>query len=97
EIVVFTPDPTRPNVLLEIRSPTDTNSVPAATDVSNWRALVDRLKTSATTTKITLTDRLRTSPSNGAYRDSLAASDLRGNVRFRRLLAPTDTEWAQYR
>ena len=47
--------------------------------------------------KITLTDRLRTSPLTGNYSDSLSPSDLRGNIRFRRLMAPSDTEWSQYR
>jgi hypothetical protein len=82
---------------LEIRSPADNTVVPAATDASGWRTLVDRLKNSTTTTKITLTDRLRTSPASGSYSDSLTASALRGNVRFHRLMAPSDAEWAQYR
>jgi len=97
EIVVFSPDPLRPNALLEVRSPNDSSTVPTATDMTSWRTLVDRLKTSTTTTKITLTDRLRTSPASGGYSDSLSASNLRGNIRFRRLMTPSDTEWSQYR
>lgn len=97
EIVIFSPDPAHPNTLLEIRSPSETSSVPAVTNVSAWRTLTDRLKTSTTTTKITLTDRLRTSPLTGNYSDTLSPSDLRGNIRFRRLMAPSDTEWSQYR
>jgi len=97
EIVIFSPDPARPNALLEIRSPAEATTVPAATDMTNWRSLVDRLKSSTTTTKIALTDRLRTSPASGSYSDSLSAANLRGNVRFRRLMAPSDAEWSQYR
>jgi hypothetical protein len=97
EIVVFSPDPARPNTLLEIRSPTDSSTAPAATDSSGWHTLIDRLKTSPTTTKIVLTDRLRTSPASGSFSDSLSASDLRGNIRFRRLITPSDAEWNQYR
>jgi len=97
EIVVFSPDPTRPNTLLEIRSPTELLAVPSANDMTSWRTLIDRLKNSTTTTKIMLTDRLRASPASGSYSDSLNSSDLRSNVRFRRLMAPSDTEWSQYR
>jgi len=97
EIVVYAPDPAHPNNLVEIRSPTETGVVPTATDMTNWRTLTDRLKTSTTTTKVVLTTRLRTAPLAGDYSDSLSPSDLRGTVRFRRLMAPTDQEWAQYR
>ena len=97
EIVVFSPDPSHPNQLLEIRSPTEATAVPAASDTTGWQTLTDRLKTSASTTKIVLTDRLKTVPVSGTYSDSAAATDLRGVVRFRRFMAPTDTEWSQYR
>jgi hypothetical protein len=44
-----------------------------------------------------LTDRLRTTPITGDWNDSLTASQLRGVVRFRRLMAPTEQEWSQFR
>ena len=97
EIVVFGPDPAHPNHLIEIRSPTEATAVPVASDMSAWRTLTDRLKSSSTTTKIQLTDRMRTAPLTGNYTDSLTPADLRGAVRFRRLMAPSDTEWGQYR
>ena len=68
EIVVFSPDPNHPNQLLEIRSPTEATAVPAASDTTGWQTLTDRLKTSASTTKIVLTDRLKTVPVSGACR-----------------------------
>lgn len=97
EIVVFSPDPAHPNMLQEIRSPSDSSTVPAVTNVSAWRTLTDQLRTSTSTTKVMLTDRLRTSPLTGNYSDSLSPSDLRGNIRFRCLMAPSATEWSQYR
>jgi hypothetical protein len=97
EIVVFTPDPAAPNTLLEIRSPTDTTVVPAASDTSAWRTLVNQLKTSQTTDKIALTNRLRTAPLSGTWNANLSAAQLRGVVRFRRLIAPSVSEWTQYR
>lgn len=97
EIVVFAPNPAQPGTLLEIRSPSDGSTVPAATNMSSWRTLTDQLKTSQTTEKIALTDRLRTAPLSGNWSSSLSASQLRGVVRFRRLMAPSDSEWAEYR
>ena len=97
EIVVFCPNPAHPNTLLEIRSPNDNTPVPAATNPSAWRTLTDQLKSSSSTTKVLLTDRMRTSPLTGDYSDSLSPSDLRGAVRFRRLMAPSDQQWAQFR
>jgi hypothetical protein len=95
EIVVFAPDPAQPGTLLEIRSPSDGSTVPAATNMS--ATLTDQLKTSQTTDKIALTDRLRTAPVSGSWSSSLSASQLRGVVRFRRLMAPSVSEWAEYR
>jgi hypothetical protein len=97
EIAVYGPDPAHPNQLVEVRSPTETNSVPAATDTSGWRTLTARLLGSSTLTKVVLTDRLRTTPITGSWSDTLRAVDLRGAIRFRRLMAPTDSEWTQYR
>jgi hypothetical protein len=97
ELVVFSPDPAHPNTLLEIRAPGDNSPTPPVTDESAWRTLTDQLKTSLTTSKVILTDRLRTAPITGEYRDSLTPSDLRGTVRFRRIMAPSEQQWAQYR
>jgi hypothetical protein len=97
EIVVFSPNPAAPGTLLEIRSPSDGATVPAATNMSAWRTLTDQMKTSETTDKIALTDRLRTAPLSGSWSSSLSASQLRGVVRFRCLMAPSASEWAEYR
>ena len=97
ELLVFAPDPTRPSNLLEIRSPADTSPAPPATDTAAWQTLVEQLKTSQSTEKVVLTDRLRTTPITGSWSDSLTAAQLRGVIRFRRLMAPSDQEWAQYR
>jgi len=43
-----------------------------------------------------LTDRLRTAPITGDYNESMSAADLRGLVRFRRLMAPTEQQWTEY-
>jgi hypothetical protein len=97
EIVVYSFDPACPNHLIEVRSPTENTAVPASSDAAGWKSLTDRLKSSATLTKTVLTDHLRTAPITGNYSNSLSPSDLRGEVRFRRLMAPSDSEWTQYR
>jgi prepilin-type N-terminal cleavage/methylation domain-containing protein len=97
EIVMFCPDPAHPNALLEIRAPTNNNPVPPTTHTSAWRTLTDQLKISSSTTKVQLTDRMRTAPITGDYSESLSPSDLRGVVRFRRLMAPSEQQWAQFR
>ncbi len=97
EIVVYGFDPAHPNNFIEVRSPTETTAVPAVSDTGSWKTLTDRLKSSTTVTKTLLTDRLRTAPLTGDYNDTLSPSDLRGCVRFRRLMAPSDSEWSQYR
>jgi hypothetical protein len=97
EIVVYGCDPAHPNQLLEIRSPTQMSTVPPVSDVNGWRSLIDQLKTSSTTNKIMLTDRIRTAPLSGNYTEALTPADLRGVVRFRRLMAPTAVQWSQYR
>ena len=97
EIVVFSPDPAHPNRLLEIRMPSVNSSVPALSDSSGWRTLIDQFRTGSSTTKALLTDRLRTAPITGDYSDSLSPSDLRGLVRFRRLMTPSAEQWTEYR
>jgi hypothetical protein len=97
ELVVFAPDPVRPSTLLEIRSPADGAVAPPPADTAAWQTLVEQLKTSQSSEKVALTDRLRTTPVTGTWNDSLTAAQLRGVIRFRRLMAPTAQEWAQYR
>ena len=77
ELVIFCPDPAHPNELLEIRSPDDNSLAPAATNPSAWSSLATNFKTSQTTSKVKLTDRLRTAPITGEYNDSLSPADLR--------------------
>jgi hypothetical protein len=65
--------------------------------VAAWRTLVEAVKTSQTTEKVVLTEQLRTAPLSGPWSSSLTASQLRGVVRFQRLVAPSEQEWSQYK
>lgn len=91
ELLIFTPDPLAPSRLLEMRAGGNTSTVPVATNTAAWAALIDSVRSNANTTKIELTDRLRTSPvTNGS-------NDLRAAVRFQVLMAPSAEYWAEYR
>jgi prepilin-type N-terminal cleavage/methylation domain-containing protein len=97
ELVVFAPDPSQPRNLVEFRASGDTSQAPAISNVAAWRTLVDGLKTSQTTERVVITDQLRTAPLSGPWTQTLTASQLRGVVRFRRIVAPSVQEWSQYK
>jgi prepilin-type N-terminal cleavage/methylation domain-containing protein len=97
ELVLFSPNPARPSELLEIRDPTNATLAPPPGNTSAWRTLTETLRNSQATSRIVLTDRLRTAPLVGEWNDSLTAAELRGLVRFQRLMAPTEEALSQYR
>ena len=96
ELVLFTPDPAQANCLLQIRQAGNSAVVPAVGDATAWRSLAASLKADAAAERVTLTDRLRT----GALVEQTGVPDpanLRGCLRFLRLMAPGESEWADYR
>lgn len=97
ELVIFAPDPSQPGRLVEFRSPSDASIAPATSNTSAWRTLIDGIKASLASERIVITDRLRTAPLSGAWSPSLTASELRGVVRFRRVMTPTEQQWSQYK
>jgi Tfp pilus assembly protein PilW len=92
ELAVYCPDPAAPSTLAEIRSPNNTNACPAVADEAAWATLVASIQTSETSVKVPLTDRLRTATIGGG-----GTGDLRGCVRFEVLMAPSVSQWSQYR
>jgi prepilin-type N-terminal cleavage/methylation domain-containing protein len=97
ELVIFAPDPAQPRHFVEFRAPSDTSAVPVPSNVAAWRTLVEGLKASQTTERIVVTNQLRTAPLSGQWTTSLTASQLRGVVRFRRIVTPSEQEWSQYK
>ena len=91
ELVIYCPHPREPSWLMEIRIPDDTRPVPPVTDLAAWQAELAAIKTSATTTAVRLTDRLRT----------CTGSDLgnqqRGALRFEARYHPNLEEYAAYK
>jgi hypothetical protein len=92
EIVLFTPDAAQANCLVRIRQPGNAAVVPAASNASAWRTLAASLRTDPSAERVTLTDRLRT----GALVEGGGPANVRGCIRFLRLMAPSDAEWADY-
>ncbi|MDX1947433.1 MAG: hypothetical protein SFU86_18675 [Pirellulaceae bacterium] len=98
ELLLFCPDPAAPNRLMEVRPAASDNTVcPALGSTSAWAALANSLKTAATSTKIELTDQLRTGTTATNSTGTPAPSTLRGCARFLLLMSPTAAEWASYR
>jgi prepilin-type N-terminal cleavage/methylation domain-containing protein len=90
ELVVFCPNPSAPNELLEITSRSDPRTVPALTATSQWATELSALKLGYVSKKVVLTDLLRTaSASTGGVP--------RGCARFETRLRPSATELASYR
>jgi prepilin-type N-terminal cleavage/methylation domain-containing protein len=90
EIVVFCPNPLKPNELLEITSRGDTRTVPALNNASQWSTELWQLKTGNVSQKTLLTDRVRVATLSGV-------PSPRGCVRFETLVRPSATEISGFR
>jgi hypothetical protein len=100
ELVIITPDPDRPNRLLEVTAPLDSRTIPldSALNTDAWRAELRALVRSPQAKKTVLTELLRVAAAtvDGSISNG-SGSTLRGAVRFECELRPTAAEWAQYR
>jgi prepilin-type N-terminal cleavage/methylation domain-containing protein len=90
ELVLYTPNASSPNELLEIRDTTNSAAVPSANANSAWDTLVNQLKSNSTATRTVITTKLHTARPNSGHA-------LRGALRFLLLAGPTDAQWAAYR
>ena len=94
ELVVFCPNPQNPAQLLELREPGNSSTAPQLSSISSWTTLLNNLKANASS-RVELTNRLRTaSPTTSG---TPAPNSQRGAVRFNVLMAPSESQWAQYR
>jgi prepilin-type N-terminal cleavage/methylation domain-containing protein len=91
ELVIYCPHPTIPNQFVEMTAPTNSQTVPAATDQAGWLAALATLKTNANTKSIVLTTLLRACSTTAT-----GTQNLRGDVRFTTRLRPSDTDWANF-
>jgi len=91
ELVVYTPDSTSPNNLLEITWPTSSATCPATSDATSWSTLANNFRTANGPVRTVLTNMLRSNPV------SANSSTIKGAIRFRVMMQPNATDWAAYR
>jgi prepilin-type N-terminal cleavage/methylation domain-containing protein len=89
ELVLFCPDPTAPNKLLEVTVPGDNRTMPSPSGAATFKTFVDGLKTAAGAQKAQLTDLVRTTAISGS-------ANPRAAVRFVVTKNPTDSEMLWY-
>ncbi len=91
ECVFYCPDPVNPQQLVEIRAPTDTRTIPLGSELSlsTWQTEIAAIKIAPSSTKVVLTDLLRTS-------ENAIGLLKRGAIRFERELRPSESEWTAY-
>jgi hypothetical protein len=92
EIVVFCPDKSAPNRLLEIRIPGDTRTVPALTDLTTWRSELLSVRQSNTVEKVELTDLVRTASTGSGL-----GAQTRAAVRFDVQQRPSSVDWQDFK
>lgn len=90
ELVVYCPDVTEPNRLVEVTVPDDNRQAPAADDLAGWQSEVDTMRQDGVVVR--LTDLLRT-----CSVDNVDSTGVRGAVRFSSRLRPSEVEWNDYR
>ena len=91
ELVIYTVDGTSHNQLLEVTIPSNSATVPDATDDATWQSLVAQLKADAAGQRVVLTELVRTCPVGAT-----APGARRGAVRFQSRLRPSAAEWTDY-
>lgn len=91
EILLYVPSHSDPNQLLEIRDASNSAAVPAISNLSSWRTLVQSLRTNNTAARTLITDHLRVVAVGGT------ATSLRGMVRFTSLIQPSVSAFSAYR
>ena len=90
ELVVFCPNPLKPNELLEITSRNDARTVPALSNLGQWTSELWSLKTGNASKKVVLTDMLRTAAPP-------ASPAPRGCARYEVVLRPSASELTSFR
>ncbi len=92
ELVIYYPNPLKPNQLVEVTLPNDTRVVPTVGSQSAWLSEVAKLRSTTSAQTVVMTDMLRTCLVSGS-----ASSASRGAVRFESRLRPSADEWSRYR
>jgi len=91
ELVIYCPDPSLANRLVEMTVPGDTRPVPPPESTSQWETEIEAVKSGARRRTMMLTDLLRT----GRVEEG-ALGSRRGAARFAVRLRPSQEEWQQF-
>lgn len=94
ELVVFCLDAAEPAALVELTMPDDSETVPAASDLTAWQAAIAAALASSSSEIVQLTHMLRVGSPSGA--DAATDPARRGAVRFTRFLQPSEDAWSAY-
>ncbi len=89
ELVIYCPDPSAPNRLVEITVADDARTVSA--NASGWMANIESIKNSNAARIVKLTELVRTASVSNA-----ADASQRAAIRFETRLRPSDTQWQDY-
>jgi prepilin-type N-terminal cleavage/methylation domain-containing protein len=92
ELVIYCPDRSEPNRLVEITAPSDARTVPPVENQAQWAAEIAAIKTSGASRVVTLTRLMRTASTDGS-----SSTSMRGAVRFETRLRPSAAEWNAYK
>ena len=91
ELVIYCPDRSLPNRLVEMTLPGDARTVPPPEDTAQWEAEIEAIKRGSRWRAVMLTDLLRTGRvGNGAL------GSRRGAAQFAVRLRPSQEEWQQF-
>jgi hypothetical protein len=89
ELVLFCPNPSATNQLLEITVPGDTRTLPSPSNTAAFKSFIDGLKTASGANTVLLTNLIYTAAISGSAQPRAA-------VRFVVTLSPTDAQLATY-
>jgi hypothetical protein len=89
ELVLFCPNPSATNQLLEITLPGDSRTLPSPSNTATFKSFIDGLKTASGANTVLLTNLIHTATVSGFAQPRAA-------VRFVVTLSPTDAQMATY-
>ena len=93
ELVVYRPNPTALNELLEITKPLDGRVAPSLSDATAWQQELDSFRTSTDAQRIVLSDLLRVATVRNGGGSILAT---RAALRFEAVRRPSTTQWGNF-
>jgi len=94
ELVIYCPNLSVPDQLIELTVPWDTREVPPVENTAAWQSEIESIRQAWSDRSVTLTKQLRSCPVSEASSASLHA---RGAVRFETRLRPSQADWDAYK